>query len=198
MSSKNDKIPFIKYIQHVQKLYDISFESAVDKAQTTYEKFLGRNLKFLEKQNEQANATQVQLISHFALLATLTLTVLGFLITQTAQRLTNGQQKVVLLTICIEIASLFFGAIDYVQTIRFHQRWARLYLTIDKEAQAKFGNGELQWASDLAAIESKHVKKLKDSTDMRITYAMVFLCLLGLLTLALLFYAYFFNVPLIK
>lgn len=100
--------PFLKSVLHLQELHEIDFKTAMESVQATYSGFKNRNQKLIERQNDQSNNAQVQLISHFAILATLTLTVLGFLLTQTAQPLTNHQEKLILIILGVEIASLFF------------------------------------------------------------------------------------------
>lgn len=92
----------------------------------------------------------------------------------------------------------FFGAADYIQTIVFHRRWAKLYQDIDKEIDEKFETGELQWTNDINKIEAKHLKLTPESTKMWVTYWMVGLCLSGLVLLLILFIAYFYDVPLIR
>jgi hypothetical protein len=198
MAKNNAKPPFLKSVRHLQELYDIDFKSAVENVQNTYARFKERNQKLIERQNDQSNTAQVQLISHFALLATLTLTVVGFLITQTTQELTANQKLLIIAILVSEVASLAFGAWDYLQTILFHQRWAKLYQDIDKETDSKFESGVLQWTYDLNEIESKHLEKTPELTRMWITFVMVGLCLAGLLLLVVLFCAYFYNVPLVK
>lgn len=166
--------------------------------QSTYSHFKSRNQGLIERQNDQSNNGQIQLISHFATLATLTLTVMSFLLTQDAQELTDRQEFLVLIILALEVGSLFFGAADYMQTIFFHRRWASLYQEIDKEVDAKFESGELQWTNDMNKIEARHLKSAPESTKMSITYAMVGLCLGGLVLVLLLFIAYFYDLPFIK
>lgn len=198
MASKKDKEPFLKSIAHLQELFDMDFRAALDNVQDTYSRFKNRNQKLIERQNDLSNNAQVQLISHFALLATLTLTVVGFLLTQTSQTLTDKQEILILIILCFEIGSLTFGAIDYLQTIHFHRGWAMLYQDIDKEVDSKLDSGELQWTNDLNKIEAKYLKKAPESTKMWITYLMIGLCLSGLMLLLVLFCAYFYDLPLIK
>jgi hypothetical protein len=112
MASKKDKEPFLKSIAHLQELFSMDFRTALDSVQDTYSRFKNRNQKLIERQNDLSNSAQVQLISHFALLATLTLTVVGFLLTQTSQTLTDKQEVLVLIILGLEIGSLTFGAID--------------------------------------------------------------------------------------
>lgn len=170
---------------------------ALEMVDKTYENFKARNQKLLERQNDRSNNAQVQLISHFALLATLTLTVTGFLITQTVYKLTENQQWLILFILGAEILSIVFGAIDYLQTIHFHDKWSKVYYNIDKEVNSKFNDGSLQRTVQLGEIESKYVDAENTSTKMWVTYAMIGLCVLGLLSLLLLFYAYFFKTPFI-
>lgn len=198
MAEKKNNPPLLKSVAHIQELFDIDFKSALDIVQDTFARFKSRNQKLIERQNDLSNTAQVQLISHFALLATLTLTVVGFLLTQTTQTLTNKQEILILIILGLEVASLAFGAADYLQTILFHQRWARLYQDIDKEIDSKFEDGTLQWTKDINKIEAKHLKKSPETTKMWITYTMVALCMLGLLMLILLFCAYFYNLPLVN
>lgn len=196
MVSKKDP-PFLGSIRHLMSVLSIDYSTAMDKVDGVYKNFKGRNQKLLERQNDQSNAAQIQLISHFALLATLTLTVTGFLLTQTTQQLTDGHKILILCILVAQTVSLFFGACDYLQTIRFHMSWAKLYQSIDEEVNEKFNSGELQQTSQLNKIESKHLKDQPDTTKMWVTIVMVGSCLFGLLLLLVLFYSYFFDVPII-
>jgi hypothetical protein len=198
MADKKGTPPFLKSVAHLQELFDIDFKSALESVQDTYARFKNRNQKLIERQNDLSNNAQVQLISHFALLATLTLTVVGFLLTQTTQSLTDNQQVLILVILGLEIASLTFGAADYLQTILFHQRWARLYQDMDKEIDKKFETGELEWTNDINKIEAKHLKKAPETTKMWVTYIMVALCIIGLALLLLLFCAYFYDIPFVR
>lgn len=196
--SDKDKWPFQKRVAHLQQLFGMDFKSAMDSVQDDYSRFKDRNQTLTERQNDQSNAAAVQLISHFALLATLSLTVVGFLLTQSAQTLTDLQKITILFILIFEVSSLFFGAWDYLQTMYFHRSWAALYQRIGKEVDAIFDSGELQWSTDMSEIEAKHLKDQPESTKLWVTYAMVGLCLAGLLLLIVLFYAYFFDAPMIK
>ncbi len=197
MVSNKGKEPFNKSIEHLQELFGIGQRDAIDRVQGTYSNFKNRNQKLTERQNNQSNSAQVQLISHFALLASLTLTVLGFTLTQNALKLTDSQQLIILIILGLQIGSLCFGAADYLQTIKFHNSWAKLYNNIEKEVDSKFENGELQWTNDLNEIEAKYLKKSVESTRLWITNMMVIFCLLGLVLLLVLYWAVFYDLPLI-
>lgn len=190
--------PFTETVILLQKNLEIDPLTAMQMVDTRFENFKARNQKLLERQNDTSNNAQVQLISHFALLATLTLTVTGFLITQTGHNLTPNQQWLILFILIIEILSIVFGAIDYLQTIHFHSSWAKAYHAIDIEVNTKFEDGSLQRTAQLGEIEKKHIDLEKESTKTWISYTMIALCVLGLLSLVLLFYAYFFDAPFIK
>jgi hypothetical protein len=198
MAKNREKPPFLKSVEHLQALHDIDFTSALESVQNTYSRFKERNQKLIERQNDQSNSAQVQLISHFALLATLTLTVVGFLLTQTSHELTDNQKLLIVAILVAEVISLGFGAWDYLQTILFHQRWAKLYQDIDKETDSKLESGGLQWTYELNDIEAKHLKRTPESTRMWVTFVMVGFCLAGLLLLVLVFCAYFYDIPLVK
>lgn len=189
--------PFGKSVEHLQNLHGIDFTTALESVQDTYSRFKNRNQKLTERQNDASNAIQVQIVSHFALLATLTLTVVGFLMTQTSRELTTNQEILVILILGLEVISLILGVIDYLVTMRFHLSWAKLYQNIDREVDSKLNNRKLQWTYELNEIEAKHLKKQPESTNMYLTYSMVAFCIAGLLLLILLFAAYFFNLPLI-
>lgn len=187
-----DRPPFFKSIGHLQNVLDVDLKTAMEKVQAVYSDFKGRNQRLIERQNDQSNAAQVQLISHFALLATLTLTVIGFLVTQNTQSLTSFQKIIILNILFLEIVSIFFGAMDYVQTIRFHMRWAKLHQNIDREVDDRLNSGTLQWTRQLNEIEARHLESLPESTKLWVTVMMIATCLLGLVLLLVLFYAFFF------
>ncbi|MEO5949914.1 MAG: hypothetical protein ABIQ04_00525 [Candidatus Saccharimonadales bacterium] len=189
--------PFTESIKLIVNNLEVEPVAAVEMVNKTYENFKDRNQKLLERQSDRSNNAQVQLISHFALLATLTLTVTGFVITQTENRLTPNQQWLILFILFIEILSIVSGAIDYLQTIHFHDKWSKVYHNVDKEVNAKFKDGTLQRTAQLGEIEAKYVDSEKASTKMWVTYTMVGSCVFGLFSLVLLFYAYFFDVPFI-
>lgn len=187
--------PFEKTIEHSMNLRDISFSEALKEVQDQYGKFTDRNQLLLERQNDQANHAQIQFISHFALLATLTLTVAGFLITQTTQSLTDVHKIMILVVIASETLSLFFGALDYWQTIQFHMKWSKAYQEIDSDVNIKITTGEIQYIDDLRKIEDEKTSAIDKSTNMSVTFRMVFFSLLGLMILITVYYAYFFDVP---
>jgi len=196
--SMADKQPFEETIQHSMELRGISFSEAMAETQQRYEGFVERNNQLTERQDDRANTALIQLISHFALLATLTLTVTGFLITQTEHDLTSAQQWTIVSILILQVASLFFGALDYWQTIKFHTNWAKLYQSIGNKVSQKVENGEIQFFSDLTKIESTMTKAHKSETNKALTILMVSFCLIGLAALILLFAAYFFDIPVWK
>jgi len=195
MSVKPQGFPFKKNIEHLKTLFGLDNKEAIDRVQDSYAKFKDRNQKLTERQTDQSNIAQVQLISHFAILATLSLTVIGFFITQTAQVLTGNQEITILLIVICNIISLCFGAYDYIQTINFHRNWAELYQSIDLEVDKRFAASELQWTNELNEIENEKLAFAPKSTLMWITYAMVVSCLAGLLLSALLVFAFFNDIP---
>ncbi|HBO65038.1 TPA: hypothetical protein DD425_03705 [Candidatus Saccharibacteria bacterium] len=186
---------FASAIEYLTIAHDIDTRTAIAQVQEGYSDFKNRNQKLTERQLDQSNRAQIQLISHFALLATLTLTVTGFLITQSSDSLTDAHKWLILIILVSEIASIFFGYLDYKQTIDFHDKWARMYRDIDTEVEAKFKTGELQMLSDLGEIEQQHLNKMDETTNEKISKAMVILCLFGLIVLVALFGVYFFDVP---
>lgn len=196
--AKPPQIPLMESVKILQDNYGLDLHSAMHEVDDTLQDFKRRNQKLIERQNDASNNAQIQLISHFALLATLTLTVVGFLITQTEHLLTSNQQRLILFILLVEILSLLFGAIDYLQTINFHKKWAKMYYDVDNEISEKFNDRSLQRTSELGIIEKKHIDRMKTSTKTWVTYVMVIFCILGLFSLLLLFYAYFFDVPFIK
>jgi len=177
------------------QLKGVDINTALADVQRKYDAFKDRNQAMLERQDDQANKAQVQLISHFALLATLSLTVTGLLITQTAQNLTDPHKIIILVILSSEVLSLYFGSKDYRQTIKFHNRWAKTYHEIDKEVNAKYESGELQMISDLGKIEHRHTSEMDRETSKFITSLMIYLCFLGLILLVILFFVYFFDIP---
>jgi len=193
--TKVKQAPFAKTVEHSMELRGMDLSTALTEVQARYDSFTKRNERLTERQNDEGNKAQIQLISHFALLATLALTVTGLLITQTAQSLTDAQKILILVVLSIEATSLLFGALDYLQTIRFHTKWAKIYQNIGNEVGEKVSAGEVQEMSDLVDIERKYLKKVPESTKKWITILMVSLCFLGLGLLILLFYVYFFDVP---
>jgi hypothetical protein len=194
MGVKN-KAPFQKSVEHAMELRGIDVGTAVTEVQARYDSFIERNEKLVQRQNDQGNRAQIQLISHFALLATLALTVTGFLITQTEQPLTDPQKNLILVILLAQAVSLFFGALDYLQTIKFHMVWAKVYQLVGREVEKRVGSGDIQTVNEMGEIEQDLVNKTSESTKVWITYLMVIFCLVGLGLLIFLFYAYFFDVP---
>lgn len=135
---------FTESVQFLQDNFGMDYYTARESVDNRLSSFKDRNQKLLEKQNDSSNSAQIQLISHFALLATLTLTVTGFIITQTEQTVTNSQHWLIIIILCFEIASIGFGAYDYIQTITFHDKWAKKYYNVDVEINRKIKNGTLQ------------------------------------------------------
>ena len=174
----------------------IDFNTAISEVQARYDKYMDRNQALVERQDDQANHMSAQLNSHFALLATLSLTVTGFLITQTTQNLTNPQRLLILIILSSETLSLFFGALDYRHTIKFHNKWAKTYYKMGKEIDEKLDSGELQFISDLRKIDTSYTSKIPRETRKVFSTLMITFCILGLVVLIGLFYAYFFDVPL--
>lgn len=189
------KKPFEETIKHSMELRGITFSEAMNETQQRYESFVEKNNRLTERQDDRVNTAQIQLISHFALLATLTLTVIGFLITQNDHILTDSQHWTILFIILMQILSLFFGSLDYWQTIKFHSEWARVYQKVGNEVSEKVDNGEVQKFSDLTDIKNSLVDSHRIETNKLWTILMVTLCLVGLGALLILFYAYFFDVP---
>lgn len=192
------KRPFEKAVGYLKSAYDIDDRAALSDVQERFDNWKERNQRLIERQDDQANAAQVQLISHFALLATLTLTVTGFLITQNLQVLTTPQQVLVVLIIALEITSLYFGAKDFRQTIKFHNLWAKAYFNANKEVDKLYDSGELQLVNQMSDIEQKHIKKMSNETNDLITKLMIYFCFAGLILLLVLFIVYFFDVPIWK
>ena len=199
---KENKGPFFENIKYRQDHFGMDFKTACDSVQSDYEQFVAHIQKLVERQDSWTNRAYIQIISHFALLATLVMTISGIFISQTTQKLSLGQSWLILIVICFEIISLSFGAWDYIQTILFHKKWAKTYQSIAREADRKVESGTIQFVSELRKIEEKYIEKSKDkpkeTTDIKITYAMVAFCLFGSLLLVFLFYTYFFDVPFIK
>ncbi|MES2631199.1 MAG: hypothetical protein V4611_04540 [Patescibacteria group bacterium] len=189
------KQPFEETISHSMELRGISFSEAMIETQQRYERFVDSNNKSIERQDDRANTALIQLISHFALLATLTLTVTGFLITQADQELTGAQQWLIISIMIMQVVSLFFGALDYWQTIKFHTNWAKLYQSVGDKVSEKINSGDVQYFSDLTAIEDKMFKAHESETNKVLTVLMVVFCLSGLSLLLILFTAYFFDIP---
>lgn len=192
------RIPFLKSIQHLIDEFGLGYKEAVDEVQSRYAQFKERNQRLIERQNDQSNSVQVQLISHFALLATLTLTVSGFLLTQNSKPLTDIQQFLIILILGLQIASLVLGAIDYLLTIHFHNYWAKLYHAIDEEVDNKVESGKIKSVSEMGFIENSYINTARKTTPVWISYLMVGSCLFGLLLLLLLFIAYFYDMPFVK
>lgn len=189
------KAPFQESVEHSMKLRDIDVGTALTEVQLRYDSFIERNEKLVQRQNDQSNNGQIQLISHFALLATLSLTVTGFLITQTAQTLTDPQKNLILIILSTQTLSLFFGAADYLQTIGFHKKWAKLYQSVGKEVENKVNLGTIQLVNEMGEIEQRAIDSAPESTKEWITFTMITSCLLGLILLIFLFYVYFFDMP---
>lgn len=177
------------------KLRSLSFNESMEIVQKKYDGFVDRNQRLVERQDDSANKLQIQLNSHFAVLATLTLTVTGFLVSQTSDSLTDPHRWLILIILACEAMSLLFCAVDYRHSIKFHNKWAKAYHEIDNEANKKLETGELQTFEDVRAIEQKHTSPLPRETIKVFSILMITLCLVGLATLILLFYTYFFNVP---
>lgn len=151
----------------------------------------------LERQVDIANRHQIGLLQHVATIATLTLTVSGFLASQFVGNIdfTKSHRVLYILVLLFESLALLLSMFDYWQTIRFHQLWSNAYKDIDIEADEKFENRELQLLSQLGEIELKIIGKQPKSTNILITKLMVSFCLVGILLLITLFAAYFFDVP---
>lgn len=185
---------FSKAISHLQELHGIDRRAAMKEVQADYDKYMEANQQLTLEQDRQGNAANIQLVSHFALLATLSLTVVGFLF-QSAPNLTDPQKALVLTVLIAQTLSLSLGAADYVVTIMFHRKWAQAYFLVGKEINRKFELDELQLISDLYKVEEDIIKDKPRTTPIWITVVMVTSCLIGLLALILLFYIYLFDVP---
>jgi len=187
--------PFSESVLHFMKEFDLDFHQAVKEVGNGYEKFKKRNQALIERQNNASNTAQISLIAHTTTLSILTLTVAGFLSAQFTESFNDNHKIILMSIILIEIMSLFFGLFDYIQTISFHDSWAKTYSDIDKEVDKKVQNGEIKWLSDLGDIEERYLEKQISGTDKKITLAMIMLSLLGLSLVFILFYSFFFDIP---
>lgn len=189
------KRPFGKTINHSISIRGIDFDTALREVKSKYGSFIIRNQQLTERHIDLANATSIQIISHFSLLATLSLTVAGFLVSQTGQDFTNPQRILIIFILGSQTSSLFFGALDYWNTIKFHESWAKRYQAVGIEVDKKVNNGKLQKINDMVKIEYKHIKNHKERTSPIITFLMVAFCIAGLCMLIVLFCAFFFDIP---
>ena len=186
-------MPFQDSIEHYMNELDMSPKEAVAHADEYYQLFRSRNEDSMRSQQDQSNKVQMQIVSHFALLSTLTITVLGFLITQTNQQITDLQKILILLIMTFEIISISFGAIDFIQTIQFHNKWARVYKRINDTAGERVVSFEINSTTQLLEIEDVELKSEKSTTKTWVTWVMVCSGLIGMTLLIILFTAYFFD-----
>ena len=91
--------------------------------------------------------------------------------------------------------SLSFGAYDYIRTIFFHRGWSKAYQEVGSEINKQIDSGKIQYISDLGKIETSIISKQQATTPIWISYIMVAACLIGLVSMILLFIAYLFDVP---
>ena len=195
--AKQSKEPFAESRDHLISL-GYSYIEAGEAIQKNYTNFVSRIERLKDNQQNQGNSAQVQLISHVALLATLTITVLGFLLSQAPESLNERHKALIIVVIGLEVISLFYSIKDYWQTINFHIDWAKKYANILDDTGTKIDEGKIQWNKDLIELEKRHYKNVPDSTDRTVTKLMIKYCLAGLVVALVLFIAFLFDIPYVE
>lgn len=196
--SKSKLGSFEKAVNGQVSAFGMTQREALDRIQAQYADFKKRNEQLLEKHNDSVNLNSSSLVAHTTLLATLTLTVAGFLVNNFDAQLAVRLKVLIIVTVIAEIISALMGLLIYLDSIEFFKKWSRAYANIDAEVDKKINDGSVQFISDLRKIEAKHIRNVPRESSALLHRIMVVTCVLGLMMLVTLYIGYFFDVPLIK
>ena len=151
-------------------------------------------LELSQRESGLSNSAQLKIISHITTLATLTITVTGVLASNLNEQFSNDLKFMFIIIMVLEFLAIFFGVIDYWQTIKFHENAAKEYIKVVEEIISQ----KAITIKQQHKIHDNHLDELNEGTNRCITKAMVFFSLTGLFVMILVFYGYFFDVPFIK
>ena len=197
MMTKKSSLPFERAVDAKVEAYGISKRDAIQDVQQYYQYFKNRNEQLLSKQNDQANSTQINLLNQCTISVIAALTVGGAFAGSVYKdsSFTDSHKAIFISMLALGFTALVLCLIDYLLTIRFHQRWAKAYHQVDKETNERLDSGSLQWTSDLGHIETKHIDDLPTTTNIQVGRAMVASVIGTLILLLLLISTYFYDLP---
>lgn len=196
MFKKQKKNPFQTRYDHLVEDWGLKPYEAIKEIEKDRREFKETHDRQMRVHLDASNNAQISRIGHVTTLATLTVTIAGFLSTQFSESVFNEKHKIILILIIIsEFLSLVFSVRDYKNTIIFHATWAKTHMKINDQVSTLFDSGELQTMNDMIAVQDDCLANQIEKTSELPQKLMVNFALFGLGLVVLLFYAYFFDVP---